>query len=64
MDILAELEALASELTTAPIDLGENVSDGYIERWRRLFGYSYSESITHIQEHRSDINRGGFSEEH
>jgi hypothetical protein len=65
MDMLAQLEALASDLATAPSDFGENLpEEDCIERWKLLFGYTNVEVVKQIQEHRSDLNRRRIPHEH
>ncbi|EXJ93720.1 hypothetical protein A1O1_02113 [Capronia coronata CBS 617.96] len=56
MDVLAEMEAVAVSMSECV--LSTNVSDVDAERWQRLFGYTHSEAVGHIEEHRNNYPRG------
>lgn len=62
LDPLAELERMAANATSNLTDT--TPSDEDIERWQKLFKYSYVEAEVLIAQHRTDITRTPISDEH
>ena len=53
-DLMNELESMAQFAIDSPPD--EEIDELTIQRWQALFGYSYSESVQKLQDHRADIS--------
>ncbi|OCT52908.1 oxidoreductase domain containing protein [Cladophialophora carrionii] len=60
MDVLAELESMASNISVASEC---DVSDADVARWQRLFGFTKIEAIRRIEDHRNDYTRARIPEE-
>ena len=52
MDLLAELESMATNVTEE-----DTIPDADVEQWQRLFGFSFSEALTALEEYRNDFSR-------
>ena len=62
MDVLDELENMASNALTFKDDFEPNEQE--VHRWHHLFGYSYSECVEKIKNHKSDYTRKTVSNEY
>ncbi|OTB02233.1 hypothetical protein M426DRAFT_13680 [Hypoxylon sp. CI-4A] len=56
MDLLDELESMAQFAIQQP-EQPDEPDDTDIKRWQSLFGYTYSQAIQKIEEHRADLSR-------
>lgn len=54
MDVLAELEGMANNLSSRTDD---SISDTDISRWQTLFAYTRTEAIGRIEDYRNDFSR-------
>ena len=66
MDAFQELVQIATNATTSNFAEGaqNGPSNETIQRWQRLFSYSYSEAVERINQHRSDLSRRQSTDEH
>lgn len=66
MDAFQELVRMATNATTSNFAKAaqNGPSNETIQRWQRLFSYSYSEAVERINEHRSDLSRRQSTDEH
>ena len=66
MDAFQELVRMATIATTSNFaEAAQNgPSNETIQRWQRLFSYSYSEAVERINQHRSDLSRRQSTGEH
>ena len=66
MDRFEELVRMAANATISnSAGAAQNgPSDDTIQRWQRVFLYSYSEAVERINEHRSDLSRPQSTDEH
>ncbi|EXJ60292.1 hypothetical protein A1O7_04444 [Cladophialophora yegresii CBS 114405] len=60
MDVLAELESMANNISLASECI---VSDADIARWQRLFNFTKSEAVRRIEDYRNDYTKTRTSEE-
>ncbi|KAI5924752.1 hypothetical protein F4810DRAFT_718970 [Camillea tinctor] len=63
MDFLDELEFMAQTAIQQSVQPDEPDHDD-IKRWQSLFGFSYSQALKEIQDHRSDLSRSRISDSH
>lgn len=67
MDFLDELENMASNASSRYEYRGDSAdepSNEMIEKWQRLFNYSYIEASDALKDHRTNISRVGVTDEH
>ena len=63
MDPLEELERMVLNARTKR-DAGDEPTTEDVARWQRLFGYSHTEAINLVKEHRANFSRQRVTEEH
>lgn len=63
MDFITKLECM-TYIAIEQSEQSNEPSHDDIQQWQRLFGLSYSQALTAIQEHRSDLSRPRVPDSH